>query len=391
MGVFSRPASVVLGQRGALFRMCCCLSALFLVACSGGSADVVGAASAPAATVAQGSPTAPNQPPIVDAGKSQSVQGGGIVVLSGSAFDPEGDALRHAWRQVDGPGVVLNDADSAVANFETPAHLPTASLSFELEVSDADGVSSVDSMDVIVTTGYSPCAVTSPPADLAVDLSFYQKYCDANGHPVVASGVVSDRAVEWIRYQALEMLKRLPVTAQAMIRNGGRIAIKGHEQVLTQIPEYSDLYDLYPAYDWDSLPGVGAVMDRPVTSTTEENVLCLDDDVYRGYSVFIHEFAHSIHLIGLTTVDPTFDSRLRATYDTAMASGLWAKSYAASNYLEYWAEGVTIWFNAHWSDAYTPGAINTREELAQYDDGLYRLVREYFTEDEIQRCPPAES
>ncbi len=128
-----------------------------------------------------------------------------------------------------------------------------------------------------------------------------------------------------------------------------------------------------------------------MTSTTEENVLCLDDDAYRGYSVFIHEFAHSIHLIGLSTVDPTFETRLQLAYDTAIASGLWAGTYAATNYFEYWAEGVTIWFNAHWSDAYMPGAINTREELAQHDDGLYRLVREFFTEDEIARCPLAAS
>ena len=309
-------------------------------------------------------------------------------MLSGSAVDPEGGALNHTWRQVDGPGVVLNDADAPVANFEAPAHVPNASLSFELEVTDADGMSSVDRTDVVVTTGYAPCSVTNPPAALAVDPWFYQKFCDANGQPVLAPDVVSDQAIDWIRYQALEMLKRLPVAAQAMIRNDGRIAIKGPEQVLTQIPEFSDLYTLYPEHDWDLLPGVGAVMERPVTSTTEENVLCLDDDAYFGYSVFIHEFAHSIHLIGLIAADSTFDARLRLTYDTAIASGLWAGTYAASNYLEYWAEGVTIWFNAHWSDEHTPGAINTREELAQYDDGLYRLVRENFSEDEIERCPP---
>ncbi len=365
------------------------LSALLLAACSSGGADVNTTGAQPLATSVQGSQSTPNQPPIVNAGESQAAQGGGIVVLNGSAVDPEGDSLSHVWRQVDGPGVVLNDASAPTANFETPAHLPSAFLSFELEVTDAEGMSSVDRTDVVVTTGFSPCSVTNPPAGLSFDPWFYQTYCDANGQPVLAPDVVPDRAVEWVRYQALEMLKRLPITAQAMIRNGGRIAIKGHEQVLTQIPEFSNLYTLYPKYDWDLLPGVGAVMERPVTSTTEENVLCLDDDAYRGYSVFIHEFAHSIHLIGLMSADPTFDTRLRLTYDTAIASGLWAKTYAASNYLEYWAEGVTIWFNAHWSDEFTPGAINTREELAQYDDGLYRLVRAYFTEDEIERCPPA--
>lgn len=365
-------------------------SVLLVCGCSSGGGDTAAAMSPqPLATATQGSASAPNQPPVVNAGKPQVAQGGGIVVLSGSAVDPEGGALSHRWRQVDGPGVTLNDADAPVANFETPAHTPNASLSFELEVTDANGMSSVDRTDVVVTTGYSPCTVTSPPAGLGVDPWFYQKYCDANGQPVLAPDVVPGEALDWVRYQALEMLKRLPVAAQAMITNEGRIAIKGDEQVLTQIPEFSDLSVLYPEYDWDLLPGVGAVMERPVTLTTEENVLCLDDDAYRGYSVFIHEFAHSIHLIGLTTVDPTFETRLKLAYETAIASGLWAGTYAASNYLEYWAEGVTIWFNAHWSDAYTPGAINTREELAQHDDGLYRLIREYFTEDEIVRCPPA--
>jgi len=311
-------------------------------------------------------------------------------VLSGYGVDPEGGALSHSWRQIDGPGVTLNDANAPTANFEAPAHLPNASLTFELEVSDANGMSSVDSTSVVVTTGYTPCSVTNPPAELTVDPWFYQKYCDANGQPVLAPDAVSDRALDWVRYQALEMLKRLPAAAQAMILNGGQIAIKGEEQVLTQIPEYSDLYWLYPEYDWDLLPGVGAVFERPVTSTTEENVLCLDHDAYRGFSVFIHEFAHSIHLIGLTTADPAFETRLKLTYETAIASGLWEGEYAASNYLEYWAEGVTIWFNAHWSDWNEPGVINTREKLAQYDDGLYRLIREFFSEDEIARCPPTQ-
>lgn len=359
------------------------LSVSALTACSGGGADVI-------ATTAQASSAPPNQPPLVNAGITQAAQGGGIVLLSGSAVDPEGGTLSYSWRQLDGPGVTLNDANTSKAAFEAPAHLPTASLSFELEVTDANGLSSVDSTNVVVTTGYAACSVIDPPAILDVDPWFYGKYCDANGQPVLASHGVSDRAVQWIRYQALEMLKRLPETAQAMIRNGGRIAVKEETQVLTQIPEYGDLNTLYPEFKWDELPGVGAVIERPVTSTTEENVLCLDHDAYRGFSVFIHEFAHSIHLIGLTTVDPTFETRLKLIYETAIASGLWKHTYAGSNYLEYWAEGVTIWFNAHWSDWNEPGVINTREKLAQYDDGLYRLIREFFSEDEIARCPPTQ-
>ena len=197
-----------------------------------------------------------------------------------------------------------------------------------------------------------------------------------------------DTAVAWARYQMLEMLKRIPLAAQAMVHNGAHLAVKSETQVLTDIPEYRDLYLLYPNFDWDALPGVGAVPARPVTSTSEENLLCSDTDPYRGFSVLIHEFAHSIHLIGLAFVDPTFNARLNQAYDTAMASGLWAGTYSASNAQEYWAEGVGIWFDAHWSSINRPEVIDTREELAQYDDGLYRLIREYFSEDDIALCPP---
>ena len=353
------------------------LSVSTLAACSGGGS---------AETLAQPS-SAPNRPPLVDAGEPQQAQGGGVIVLNGTAIDPEGDDLRYAWRQTGGPAVTLTDATSSVASFETPAYTQLAELDFELQVTDSASIPATDSTRVIVMTGYTPCTVTGPPAGVTPDVWFYEKYCDANGQPVLAPGDVPDRALEWARYQMLEMLKRLPLAAQTMIVNGGRVTIKSESQVLTEIPEYHDLYGLYPDLDWNLLPGVGAVMGRPVTSTSEENVLCYDNDPYRGFSVLIHEFAHSIHLIGLNSIDPGFQARLRLTYETAIASGLWAGTYSELNDFEYWAEGVGIWFNAHWSAADTPEIVDTREELAQYDDGLYRLIREFFTEDEIAMCP----
>jgi hypothetical protein len=330
----------------------------------------------------------PNRPPIVDAGQPQRAQGGGIVVLKGSAVDPEGGAVRYRWRQTRGLGVALADPTSPKTSFEAPPLADGDDLEFELIVTDPSDLPAADTTTVAVKTGYWACAVESPPAGVDAADGFYQKYCDANGQPVLAPAEVPDRAVEWIRYQALEMVKRLPDTVQAMIGNGSRIVVKGRAQTLTDIPEYRDLYALYPDYDWDALPGVGAVTELPVTSTSEENVLCDVDDPYRGFSVFIHEFAHSIHLIGLRTADPTFESRLTQAYDTAMASGLWQNTYSATNRLEYWAEGVAIWFNAHWSSLDHPSVINTREKLAQYDDGLYRLVRDFFTEDTIPLCAP---
>lgn len=363
--------STAIGLSGAVW------IATALAACSGGS-------DAPATPV-----SSPNQPPIVDAGKSQIAQGGGVVVLSGAAVDPEGGKVSFLWRQTAGLGVTLSDPTAPVTTFEAPALIDRADLEFELVVTDSSRMPAADSTRVLIMTGYTSCAVTAPPRRLGADPGYYQKYCDANGQPVLAPYDVSDLAVEWVRYQMLEMLKRVPSAARKMIENGSRVAIKRPTDLLTDIPEYRDLYRLYPDHDWDALPGVGAVVGRPITSTSEENVLCYGTDPYRGFSVFIHEFAHSIHLIGLNAADPTFEARLRQTYETAIASGLWTNTYSAKNYYEYWAEGVGIWFDAHWSAFNRAEVVDTREELAQYDDGLYRLIRDYFTEDAIPMCPPA--
>ena len=38
---------------------------------------------------------------------------------------------------------------------------------------------------------------------------------------------------------------------------------------------------------------------------------------YRGEDITVHEFAHSLHLLGLTFVFPRFEQELQALYDEA--------------------------------------------------------------------------
>ena len=67
--------------------------------------------------------------------------------------------------------------------------------------------------------------------------------------------------------------------------------------------------------------------------------------------------------MGLNTIDKTFDARLLKIYTDAMAKKRWAKTYAATNWAEYWAEGVQSYFDCN--DANNPehGDIDTREKL----------------------------
>ena len=100
-----------------------------------------------------------NHAPVAEAGPPQRVGGGVSVTLDGSlSYDPDGDALTYAWRQVSGIAVVLNGADTARPSLVSPIVHPGVVLQFELTVSDGLAESS-DRVDVTVdATNHAPTA-----------------------------------------------------------------------------------------------------------------------------------------------------------------------------------------------------------------------------------------
>ena len=102
----------------------------------------------------------PNRPPVADAGVDQSVGGGAMVTLDGTASsDPDNDTLSYVWQQIDGPTVTLTNAGSVQTSFVAPAATSVEQqLVFRLTVSDGSASSSAD---VVVRI---TAAVAAPPA-----------------------------------------------------------------------------------------------------------------------------------------------------------------------------------------------------------------------------------
>ena len=176
-----------------------------------------------------------------------------------------------------------------------------------------------------------------PPPSLGYD-GFYHKYLDGNGIPVLASSAVDDRAVIAACKIVVHMVKERDDVRRALIDQHQSVAIIGVNEVTTDIPEYSNLYQLFPNQDWDRLRGVGATLMIPVSSVGEENLLCLANDFFAGEKLLVQTFATAV-LLGLDDADSTFDSRLRAAYDAATSAGLWRNTYAGANVIEYYARG----------------------------------------------------
>jgi len=225
--------------------------------------------------------------------------------------------------------------------------------------------------------------ITLPPAIFRLD-TFYKKYLSATGIPVISSAKVPDEALYAVQRTINAMMKMRPDVLAKMIENKARVGILAKSEVTTDLPEFRFLKD-DTAGKWDELRGVGAEIETPINSCAEENILCYGEgtDPYYYEDIVIHEFAHTIHGLGISFVDTNFDTELKEAFENAKDNGLWKNTYAGSNTSEYFAEGVQCWFNLN-AEA-IPGdgihnEINTREELKNYDPALYEIVKRYFPE-----------
>ena len=231
------------------------------------------------------------------------------------------------------------------------------------------------------------CVVTTPPDSLGLD-PFYKKYVDVNGLPLISSWRVPDSAFVAAHRTLYAMTSMLPeAVLDSMVARGTRVAIMARYEGTTDIPEHHYLVN-DTVLNWDlRARGLGGDLELPLTSCAEENILAYQIDKYHAEDILIHEFAHSIHLIGLMLAVPDFDGRLKQCYENAKAKGILAGTYRETDKEEYFAEAVQDWFNVNAEMPHTDGKhnwCNTREELQVFDPDLYNLLAEYFPQTNMQ-------
>lgn len=221
----------------------------------------------------------------------------------------------------------------------------------------------------------------------AFDLTpFYQKSLVLEGFPILSSEKVPDEALYEAAHIIRTMLKNRPDILRELGKNKVRYAIMAVDERTLDVPEHADLTP--PAFWNKRARGLGATKQRPTVSCGEENLLGNPGDPYATESICVHEFAHAIHDTALKTLDPTFDERLNKLYKSAMAKGLWADKYAATNRHEYWAEAVQSWFGNNREPDHDHNHVNTRAELIEYDKPIADLCAEVFGDNDwVYRRP----
>jgi len=237
-----------------------------------------------------------------------------------------------------------------------------------LSAADVNGSAKSDAWLAAAKVGPVPEALKLDP--------FYKKYVDVVGIPVVSSERTTDAALLEAGYLLHLMVRDRPDMCQAMHDNGSRLVVMAAGEMTTDVPEFARMT---PKDFWDRRArGMGGQPHRPVTTCGEENLLALDGDPYSTENIFIHEFAHAVHHMGMDYIDKTFDRKLNEIFERAMAKGLWKGKYAATNRAEYWAEAVQSYFGTNRAPDHDHNHVDTKKELEEYDPEVAALVSEVF-------------
>jgi alpha-glucosidase len=226
-------------------------------------------------------------------------------------------------------------------------------------------------------------SIIAPPAKFGID-PYYTKFTWAREFTVVGSDKASDEALLKANDTIRKMFAYRHDILKALIADGVKLVVLGHDEALTDLPDYKKAPD---QTNWDNTI---RMHDYTAASKTlvvpEQNVLGTPDDPLQGKSMVIRELAKALYYrdvqqyeMRVKRLDKRFDHRLQEIYTNALAKGIWRGTPAVHDRIEYWAEGVLAYFDAAGAGDPPndqPHPIITREQLRSYDPDLCALVEE---------------
>lgn len=245
--------------------------------------------------------------------------------------------------------------------------------------------------------GYARAMVSAPPAELGVD-TFYKKYADAFGIPVVSSDKTPNSAVLFARDIINFMLLKRPDIRAVLVQRKARVLVMAESEMETDLPERRNwkkptLTDprLTPGEreNYDKPGGIGSMSDREywnkrargmggiVTSCAEENLLGYPGTRYYGENILVHEFSHMM-MQGLRMADSALFNEIRPAYEAAKAKGMYKGQYAINTVAEYWAEGTQWWFWSNYEFYDGDTRVQSPEDLKTYDPTLYHILERMY-------------
>lgn len=274
-----------------------------------------------------------------------------------------------------------------------------ASLAVSLTVTKGQGNTEAGSAKPAekLVADYKKAMIKQPEMAMGLD-SFYKKYADAFGIPVVSSAKVPDDALLMARDIVHYMLVKRPDVRSTLIGQKARVLVMAESEMETDLPERSKWKKptkedrrLTPGEreNYDKPGGIASMTDRDywnrrargmggtVTSCAEENLLGYPGTRYYGENILVHEFSHNI-MNALRSCDTALYRQILAAYQVAKDKGMYKGQYAINTSAEYWAEGTQWWFWSNYEFYDGDKRIQSPDDLKTYDPTLYGLLDQVY-------------
>ncbi|MGS0674177.1 PKD domain-containing protein [Shewanella sp. 125m-1] len=211
-------------------------------------------------------PIVVNTQPEANAGADQTVNTESVVTLSGVGSDKEGD-ISVLWTQTGGPDIVLSDTAISNPTFVTGLYSETQILTFNFTVTDTEGLTNEDTVDVIVNVPLS--SITSATGKWRIAKKEFDY--DNNG---VFEGVEDYTYRDGLLYRIKYTYTADNVDDMPYIPS---FISSSHTEERTQTVEYDQL-------------------ERPINyQTTTPNIQLEFDYAYTDESLILNEFTYSLN------------------------------------------------------------------------------------------------
>lgn len=199
------------------------------------------------------------------------------------------------------------------------------------------------------------------------------------GVRILAPEGVDPKAVAAVEKYVTQMIGSNTHAQTELKKAKVEIVIIPHDKKMTDLDQFKALKgtNTFDGRLWDDVRGSGGMATPSGTfalAAPEENLTTIPgvaDPYGKGYSVGMHEFAHTLHLKGLTDDQNKSIDKLFA--DRTTAGGPWTEAYGSSNKLEYFAQSTNAFFGMNqgigqngrdWLEKNDP-------DMCKFLDGLY--------------------
>jgi serralysin len=219
--------------------------------------------------------------------------------------------------------------------------------------------------------------------------AFYKKFKKTDiGVLIKGSSLIKDEGPEAAAKIIIEMVSKREDIVKNLIKEKAEIAIFSHDENFCSIPEVKGRVKFKASADRNYCDLCGAfyeTLNPPILLLCEDNLLKTKFDPYNGKeSVLIHEFAHMIHGLGLTSAEKKAVNKI---YKSAKAKGIYTKNdkggdtYMMSNQYEFYAVMTEVWFESH--NPKNPSMsqeLISRESIKEKLPEMYELLKNIYPE-----------